>query len=89
MGICSEQSPATCKRLALTLGLDMAVYQACIAAPATDAGTDRRIQWLNEKDYSGLPGIWIENQGLLGAQTFGSLYATCQRAERQKASRSL
>jgi len=28
--------------------------------------------------------IWIENQELLGAQTYASLYAAWQRAERHK-----
>ncbi len=79
-----ERSPATCERLASTLGLDMAAYRACVADPATDAKIEERVAWLDEKDYPGLPVIWIENQELLGAQTYASLRAAWQRAERIK-----
>jgi predicted DsbA family dithiol-disulfide isomerase len=79
-----ERSPATCERLASTLGLDMAAYKACVTDPATDAKIDQRVAWLDEKEYPGLPVIWIENQELLGAQTYASLHAAWQRAERMK-----
>ena len=57
-----------------------------IAGPAKDDKTGQRVAWLDEKDYPGLPVIWIENQGLRGAQTYASLRAAWQRAERRKTS---
>lgn len=81
-----ERSPATCERLASTLGLDMAAYRACIADPATDKAIEQRVAWLSEKEYPGLPVIWIENQELLGVQPFGALRAAWKRAEEHKAS---
>jgi len=81
-----ERSPATCERLASTLGLDMAAYKACVADPATDGEINHRVEWLDEKEYPGLPVIWIENQGLLGAQTYAALRAAWQRAEEHKTS---
>jgi len=42
-----ERSPATCERLASTLGLDLAAYRACVADPATDREIDRRVEaWM-------------------------------------------
>jgi uncharacterized membrane protein/predicted DsbA family dithiol-disulfide isomerase len=79
-----ERSPPTCERLASTLGLDMAAYKACVANPATDERIAQRVAWLDEKEYPGLPVIWIGNQELLGAQTYASLRAAWQRAERMK-----
>ena len=81
-----ERSPATCERPALTLGLDMAAYNTCVADPATDREIDERVAWLDETEYPGLPVIWIENQGLLGAQTYAALRAAWQRAEEHKTS---
>jgi hypothetical protein len=51
----------------------------------SDEEIDERVAWLDEKEYPGLPVIWIENQGLLGAQTYAALRAAWQRAERYKA----
>jgi hypothetical protein len=45
---------------------------------------DRRVAWLDEEGYPDLPVIWSDNRGLLGAQTFASLRAVWQRAERRK-----
>ncbi|MHB8971020.1 MAG: hypothetical protein ACYC3X_11405 [Pirellulaceae bacterium] len=52
--------------------------------PATDKKIEERVAWLDEKEYPGLPVIWIENQGLLGGQTLASLRAAWQRAEEHK-----
>ena len=79
-----ERSPATCEQLAAKLGLNMDKYKAYVAHPATDQEIDRRVEWLDEKTYPGLPMIWIENQELLGVQTFAALYAAWNRAERHK-----
>lgn len=35
-----------------------------VADPATDQEIDRKVEWLDEKDYPGLPIVWIEDQGL-------------------------
>jgi hypothetical protein len=56
---------------------------------ATDKKIEERVAWLDEKEYPGLPVIWIENQGLLGTQTYAALRAAWQRAERYKAGNSL
>ncbi len=79
-----ERSPTTCERLASTLGLDMAAYKACVSDPTTDKNIEERVAWLDEKEYPGLPVIWIENQGLLGGQTYAALRAAWQRVERMK-----
>jgi uncharacterized membrane protein len=81
-----ERSPPTCERLAAKLGLNMESYNACVADPTTDREIDRRVEWLDEKTYPGLPVIWIENQELLGDQTFAALRAAWRRAERHKTS---
>ena len=47
---------------------------------------ERRVAWLDGKDYTALPVIWIENQGLLDAQTEAAMRAAWQRAERHKTS---
>jgi hypothetical protein len=78
-----ERSPATCEKLAAKLGLDMENYKTYVTDPATDREIDRRVEWLDEKTYPGLPVIWIENQELLGAQTYAALRAAWQRARRQ------
>jgi hypothetical protein len=75
-----ERSPASCEKLAAKLGLNMDKYKAYVADPVTDQEIDRRVEWLDEKTYPGLPVIWIENQKLLGAQTSDSLHAAWQRA---------
>jgi uncharacterized membrane protein/predicted DsbA family dithiol-disulfide isomerase len=80
-----ERSPATCERIASELGLNMAVYRACVTDPATDRDIDQRTAWLSEKDYPGLPVIWIESQELLGVQPFSALRAAWKRAEEHKA----
>jgi hypothetical protein len=64
----------------------MESYNACVADPTTDREIDRRVEWLDEKTYPGLPVIWIENQELLGDQTFAALRAAWRRAERHKTS---
>jgi hypothetical protein len=72
--------------LAANLRLNIESYKSCVADAATDREIDRRVASLDEKTYPRLPVIWIENQELLGAQTFDSLHAARQRAERHKAS---
>ena len=78
-----ERSAAACERLATKLGLNMQAYKAYVCDPATDQEIDRRIEWLDEKTYPGLPVIWIENQELLAAQTYAALQAAWQRARRR------
>ena len=79
-----ERSPATCEELAKKLGINVESYKKCVTDPATDQEIDRRVEWLDEKTYPGLPVIWIENQELVGAQTLESLHAAWQRAARHK-----
>jgi uncharacterized membrane protein/predicted DsbA family dithiol-disulfide isomerase len=70
-----ELTVVGCEHLALTLGLDLTAYRACIADPRTDARihADREVFDKASVKGDGLPLLWIGDQKLMGAHDRATL----------------
>ena len=83
-----DLTPDGCRKLAESLGLDMAKYEATTDAVASDQQIEDQVGWFDKEAMPGLPVIWIGNQRLVGVQTADSLRAALHRtaaAEKLKA----
>jgi predicted DsbA family dithiol-disulfide isomerase len=71
-----------CEQIALTLGLDLTAYRACIADPRTDARihADRETFDKATVKGDGLPLIWIGEHKLMGAQDRAALQRALDQA---------
>jgi len=81
--------PAANRQLAVSLGLDMTRFDACMA----DAGTDRRIdaeaKILKDNDFQGLPTTFIGARQIVGALPDESFRAALERASRAETNAGL
>jgi uncharacterized membrane protein/predicted DsbA family dithiol-disulfide isomerase len=71
-----------CEQLALTLGLDLTAYRACITDPHTDARihADRETFDKASVKGDGLPLLWIGEQKLMGAHDRATLQHVLDKA---------
>jgi len=76
----NELTPAGCEKIAETLGLDPAVYRACVADPKTEARIQSDTSQFHDSHGHGLPTIWIGDQRLEGAQPGEAYEKAMERA---------
>jgi uncharacterized membrane protein/predicted DsbA family dithiol-disulfide isomerase len=58
-----------CEKLAVSLGLSLDAYRACVADPKTDASIEADKGVFKAAGGFALPTIWVNKHGLVGAQT--------------------
>jgi predicted DsbA family dithiol-disulfide isomerase/uncharacterized membrane protein len=63
-----DLSPPANRELAEAAGLDMQLYDRCIADPATDARIDRHVQLFASAGMKGLPTCFIGGRSIIGLQ---------------------
>jgi predicted DsbA family dithiol-disulfide isomerase/uncharacterized membrane protein len=63
-----ELTPEGCERLARSLGLDAAKYEACVKSAATDASIESDSAMFKESGGHGLPTVWVDGLPIEGAQ---------------------
>lgn len=63
-----QLSPEGCEKLALSLGLDVDAFRACVHDPKTDARIQEDTEQFRASQGKGLPTIWVDEQKLEGAQ---------------------
>jgi uncharacterized membrane protein/predicted DsbA family dithiol-disulfide isomerase len=84
--LCQAESLTSdaCTTIAAKLGLSLLPYQTCIINPDMDARISKDRAWIEALPLRGLPGIWIQDQFLLGEQSAETFRAAVQRAEKRR-----
>ncbi len=80
----ADLSPAGCRKLAATLGLDLASFDASVADPTTDRAIDADAAWAPLGPRRGLPMFWLGRQFHTGPPTLGGLRAAAARESDQR-----
>jgi predicted DsbA family dithiol-disulfide isomerase/uncharacterized membrane protein len=63
-----DLTPGANRRAAERLGLDLGRFDACLAAPSTNARIAADIELLREAGFEGLPTTYVGGQRILGAE---------------------
>jgi predicted DsbA family dithiol-disulfide isomerase/uncharacterized membrane protein len=61
-----DLTPEGCEKLAITLGLSLAEYRACMKSAATDARIDDEIARVKRAGLGGLPTVWVDDEVIVG-----------------------
>jgi uncharacterized membrane protein/predicted DsbA family dithiol-disulfide isomerase len=75
--------PATCEELAVTLGLSMEPFRACISDPAIERQLDEEVAWVDIASPHGLPVLWIQDEVVFGERPLEVLRETLRRIEQR------
>jgi uncharacterized membrane protein/predicted DsbA family dithiol-disulfide isomerase len=78
----AELTPEGCERIAVTRGLPLERFRACVADPATDAKIRADIDSFRATQSRGLPTLWIGKRKLEGRQDQATLRAALDDAAR-------
>lgn len=69
----NDLTPAACERLAVSLGLSSERYRTCVASSEIDRKIDANLAWVEKACPQGLPCMWVQDQRLMGVQTYQEL----------------
>jgi uncharacterized membrane protein/predicted DsbA family dithiol-disulfide isomerase len=79
----NDLTPASCERLAESLGLSLPKFRACVASAEIERKIDVNVAWVTKACPQGLPCIWVQDRQLLGEQTYKELTVALTTAELQ------
>jgi uncharacterized membrane protein/predicted DsbA family dithiol-disulfide isomerase len=68
-----DLGPGACERYAVSLGLSLPEYRACVARPDIDQTLDAEVAWVKAISRNGLPIVWVQDRLFPGEQSIDTL----------------
>jgi predicted DsbA family dithiol-disulfide isomerase len=69
----NDISQAGCERIAVSLGLSLSTFKACVAAATTDERIESDIRRFKGSNLRGLPAVFVGRRLLIGMQSIETL----------------
>jgi uncharacterized membrane protein len=76
-----DLTPEACEQLAVSSGVSLVEFRACVRDPRTDQSLDATVAWAMAASPKGLPIVWVQDRMLLGEHSYGALRDAVNEAE--------